>query len=514
MRKFLFIFLVMSFIIYPFASSASDEYVFFRGYHYQREIQQPLDILKQRGVYSRSLQQGDIPSLEMGLKKINLLHRSWNNDEIASFNPVCATPYQDLVQLYTNSYTTFVQELTQTDSRTRRIFRLAGLEPQSNPFISTSLNTRHAYKYGCGLKFFKHESRRLYPGYDNLGIPLNDSIGFVDVFVIPKKDLSEARPFFVVESFALNDTKLSYHFSKKLTEEEEVIFPFGILEKYHRARFSVSCSPLCKGVWEGKLHYNRWKKNLSSVSTPESQKAIEHKLVKRISEIHSDGLEQIVQRDIPNRVKKSSAMNGFARTLTPNDAIVVHKAIEECITYYRLNFFDPQKKKFKIAIDAERFEQSHALRHIADGGYPVKITYTGSINTIYPELMNIFLGKESVKKLTFKGDPKKPSKASSLRKVFSKLPVDDPQCEQILSTLWFVPLVDKTKGLIKCVQNRKTNLDIDVSGLGIQPHLLTQLQDWPIRIKDKDSASEDYQNFLNHKQKYEKFGYEIGFLFD
>ncbi len=310
-------------------SSAHTACVFYRGFHFLAGKDVSEIDRGANGIHSR-VTPPDMPEEEAlaCVAKIKTLSRPWTTSERSEFKPTAPSPMAELVQLYTNSYNTFTTQLRSATSRTRRIFRLAGLELTANPFLSTTLKVEHALRYGSGLKLFGHDELRRYPEYDAQGKPKNGEIGFVDTIIIPQEDLREMGAFFVLEAFATGDTKLSYHWSKKLIEEQEVIFPFIILRKYHSTR--VPLKPPHLGKRFPGIHHKQWLKNINAARATSKNSERESDLTKRLCKLSAASFEKaasiVLQRF---RLSRRYTSTDFypQRNLIPDDATQMRKKI-------------------------------------------------------------------------------------------------------------------------------------------------------------------------------------------
>lgn len=367
MRVFIFLLLV----ILQTAVNASNVYVFYRGYHFLAD-QDPLDDLTPRGIRSRPIPSTMTEDTAQALiRKVQSLQRPWTQAELSRFHSSCFSPLADLVQLYTNNYKNFTQELKDPQSRTRRILRLANLEIDSNPFISTSLKALQAVKYGGGLKLFGHDELRRYPCYQDSGNPTNTQLGFLDIIVIPEEDIMNTGAFFVVESFARGDTALSYHWSKKLTEEQEVLFPFFISRKYHRERLFLSVPPLNK-PFSG-LRPHRWLADIRQANE-EERSGIELRLITRLSEIGADIMEKRVATHLKSRglhrLFVSPSFVYTERRLVPDDAARMRNQILTKVNawgkkYERQgNYLDSINITRYLRNPRDRFIKAYAFRHL------------------------------------------------------------------------------------------------------------------------------------------------------
>lgn len=311
------------------ATSTDEYYVFFRGHHFLKGIEINEEV---RGspICARGYSGLSEIEVEHLREQMISLERPWSSTERIAFQPRCYSPLTELIERYTNSYTKFTTDLTNADSRTRRMLRLAGLEIRENPFISTTLKSLQAYKYGYGLKLFGHEELRRYPQYNSEGIPNKTELGYVDVILLSQKDTKKIKPFFVVESFCRGDTYLSSHWSKKLTEEEEVIFFFNIPSRYHKARIVLSPPHLNRPL--DKLSVSYWSRQLLRArSVGEPLLPIEDKLVKRLSKINSDYAESMVMSYLTeNKLKRlftSKTISLITSKLVPDDAACIRHQI-------------------------------------------------------------------------------------------------------------------------------------------------------------------------------------------
>lgn len=470
-----------AFICLSLQTSASDKeetYVFYRGHHFL--VGQVIDnaIFASRGISSRPVSNGDIlaPQFKNVISKIQTLHRSWTEEEKIEFKSLCDTPYQQLVELYTNTYAKFIDELDEENSNTRKILKLAGLENiTSNFFISTSLKSEQACKYGSGLKLYKDADLRRYPSYSKVTFkPQNQIIGFVDVIVIPKKEIQNTSAFFVVDSFATGCTKLSYHFSKNLTEEMEVLFPFYISEKYHVDRLPITL-PSLKGISNiiGGLLCSHWTKKLAASTSKEDKKTIETNLIKsRISTI-SDCLDKKLTQELEKN-KKIQVYNGpylagLDHALIPSDAIVMRKEIIDHEQKITSQYFNETIHQFTIPIGELSFALSHTLKRVAKSDYPITILANFSMKSINFGLMEIFLSEDAVVKLKFQGDP---INLQSLCKQFFALDFRKNDVDEEANALWFNPDRSIIPNFKKILSSRKNQLIVDVSSLALAPGYL------------------------------------------
>lgn len=359
-------------------------YVFYRGYHFLSDAD-PINDLTPRGIRSWSV----APDLtedkaQEYADKIKSLARPWTREERRVFESGCFSPLAHLVQHYTNSYKTFTSELKNPASPTRRILRLAGLEIDSNPFLSTSLKAEQAARYGSGLKLYGNEELRRYPGYNAAGVPANETIGYLDIIAVEDKDIGNTGAFFVVESFARGDTRLSYHWSKKLTEEQEVIFPFIIPSKYHQKRLPIK-SPHLIGVISG-LRVSHWKNKINKPGiTEDDRKGVELKLLQRTSQISAQVVEDKVEKALKSvgksRSYRSPEFIYTQRRLIPDDAAAMREAIESKVVllgkrYSKFGDFGSIDITSYLQNPVDRYVNAYSLRKF---GLTVPVSFDASI---------------------------------------------------------------------------------------------------------------------------------------
>lgn len=485
LNNFKNIFIYNIFIIFSFLSSLeacqidNDYYIFFRGYHFLEDQNIDLLTLKQRGIFSRPLSDNVInkDDIEEVTSKICSLNRPWSSEERKIFKSDCNTPYQELVQLYTNSYKKFTSELKDVNSQSQKILSLVDLKNiDSNFFISTSLKASQAYKYAAGLKLYGNDHLRRYPMYQpnpkntSHFKPKNLILGYVDIFAVPKKEVELLGAFFVVDSFAIGSTKLKHHFSMNLTEEREVIFPFHIPSKYHCHRQPVQLFDLQPRKRLERLNCGLWIKKLEKAQDVDSRNQIELNLVESYAKYQSDFMEENVKKDLAKkgkeRVFNGPQLMGLGETLIPADAIVTRDRIFQVESQITQKFFNKSTKNFSFPVDTLDFYYSHAIRRISGLGYPVNITAKFSINSIDYENLEIFISESNIKNLSFRGDP---MIASTLCKEFFNISIHDFNAVMAMDKSWFQVNKVFFDKLINFGKKRSAVLTIDVEGLGIDP---------------------------------------------
>ncbi|WP_010298768.1 hypothetical protein [Candidatus Odyssella thessalonicensis] len=465
----------------PWAGESENYYVFYRGYHFLANQEINPAIWDQKGISSRPVSDHTIAEndLEKTVNKVYSLNRSWTAEEKQSFKPSCATPYQELVQLYTNSYIKFVAELSDATSRTRRILNLVDLTTiTSNLFVSTSLKAEQAYRYGAGLKLYSHENLRRYPSYTrDTFIPQNAIIGYVDVIAIPAKEIETLGAFFVVDSFAIACTKLSHYIKKNLTEELEVIFPFHIPAKYHVHRIPIRLPNLIAGKRNAGLNGKKWRENITQAVHLEDQKEVEERLVvslmKHAAKDRTSQTDAFLKQNNRIRVSNGPSLTGLGKTLVPAEAVAIRKEIIEHVTTIEHQYFDQGNKQFNIPVQALTFAWSHALKKIATRGYGVNLTANFSMKSLNQELMKIFIGNDNITNLNFRGDP---HITADLYEEFKNTDFRNDQEVRKMDTLWLLPdteLIEKFEALSK---GRKKALTLDVTGLALAPQYFDQAQ--------------------------------------
>lgn len=493
-----------AFICLSLQTSASDKeetYVFYRGHHFL--VGQEIDaaIFDSRGISSRPVSNGDIPAPQVKdvISKIQTLNRSWTEEEQIEFKSLCDTPYQELVQLYTNSYAKFIDELDEENSNTRKILKLAGLENiTSNFFISTSLKSSQAYRYGSGLKLYKDVELRRYPSYSKVTFtPQNQIIGFVDVIVIPKKEIQNTSAFFVVDSFATGCTKLSYHFSKNLTEEMEVLFPFYISKKYHVRRIPIKLPSLHSSIKGDGVQRKHWRDELIASVTDEDQKKIELKLVESGIVAAAKKLDKTITFDLEKNKKvqvyNGPSLVGLEQALVPSGAIVIRKQIMGYEQKITSQYFDETIHEFTIPINQLSFSLSHALRRLARSDYPITIFANFSMHSIKFNLMEIFLSEDAVVKLKFQGDR---INLHSLCKQFHALDFKKNDVDEEANALWFNPGLSIVSNLTKILSSRKKQLIVDVSGLALAPEYFEKTPPTLELVDTKRKGVEEAYNWV------------------
>lgn len=448
-------------------------YVFYRGYHFLNGEVISKEKLSERGIFSRSLSNGDIQPPEIGdaISKIQTLNRPWTKEEQIEFKSACDTPYQELVQLYTNHYATFIDELDVVNSNTRRILKLAGLENiTANFLISTSLKAWQAYKYGAGLKLYKDVESQRYPSYSKPSFtPKNPIIGFVDVIIVPAKEIRNLGGFFVLDSFATGSIKLAYHFSNNLTEEREVVFPFYINAKYHVKRMPITLPSLHHSINGDGLQRAHWRKEISS-ATANEQKEVELKLIVSVIAKASEALDKNTTLSLEQykkvRVYNGPSLVGLEKALVPAEAIVMRNDIVHFEQMITAQFFDKATHVFAIPIKNLSFPLCHALKRLAKSAYPITIFANFGMNSIKFDLMNIFLNEDGIVKVKFKSNP---DNLQNLCEQFYALDVTKNYVWDDADAIWFDPDKSIIPNLLGVSNARTEPLVIDVSGLGLAP---------------------------------------------
>lgn len=495
-KKFLFVSLVI--LLTPSIQAwgmEEETYVFYRGYHFLKTEIIAEGIFNKRGISSKPVVQNKMTEEEIkdAIAKINSLNRFWTKEEKRQIKPSCDTPYQELIQLYTNSYKKFVGELSNQTSKTRQILRLAGLDHiDTNLFISTSLKASQAYCYGAGLKLYDAPGLQRYPSYSNDDYKPQDPIlGYVDVIIIPKKDIKDCGAFFVVDSFAIGCTKLSHHFNKNLTEEMEVIFPFLIADKFHRARVPIQFPSLqLRGLKDG-LQHAHWRKSILAASTVEEQQEIELRFVKAAvlhlaKKLESEG-GIFLKQNGKTRVTNGPSLAGLEHALVPAEAALVRKRILSYQDKMVEKCFNKQSKQFRVPLTSLNFYLSHSLKRLARSNHPITIVSKFSMKTINFELMRIFLDEDTIEKIEFKGDP---VISNDLCATFVGMDITDGKSQENADALWFYPQSTLVKDFIRVSIGRKQNLILDVTGLGLAPKYF-ELEDpkAPITLIDSERVN-------------------------
>lgn len=463
------------------AGESENYYVFYRGYHFLANQEINPAIMEQKGISSRPVSDHTIAEdeVEETVNKIYSLNRPWTAEEKQNFKPSCNTPYQELVQLYTNSYIKFAAELSDAVSRTRKILNLVGLTTiTSNFFVSTSLKVEQAYRYGAGLKLYSHENLRRYPSYTkDTFIPQNATLGYVDVIAIPAKEIETLGAFFVVDSFAIACTKLSHYIKKNLTEELEVIFPFQLPAKYHVQRIPIQLPNLIAGKRQAGLNGKKWREEITQAPDLEKQKEIEKRLiasfVKHAAKKRTFQTDLFLKQNNRTGVYNGPFLAGLGKTLVPTEAVALRKEIIEHMTTIGHQYFDQGNKRFNIPLQALTFAWSHAIKQIATRGYGVNLTANFSMKSLNHELMKIFIGDDNITNLNFRGDP---HITADLYEEFKNTDFRNEQEVRKMDTLWLQPdteLIEKFDTLSK---GRKKALTVDVTGLALAPQYFDKAQ--------------------------------------
>lgn len=435
-------------------------YIFYRGYHFLKETEPLTDFSAGKVVNSRPVESGEVENVEESISKIARLNRPWEEDERTLLKPTCATPYHELVQLYTNSYTTFTSELKDKDSKTRKIFRLEGIEVTTNPFVSTSRLVHQAFRYGSGHKLYGIEDLRRYPDYEDTGKPKNKTIGYVDVYIIPEVDLVKYGIFDVVGNFATGATKLSYHFRKDLTAEMEFIFPFYISRRFHVRRIPISTPNLTTTVPKG-LYKGVWLRNIKEAKTTEDRHKVEEGLLSR--------LETIEQKRIPDDISLILSMHGIQiinshpfldglrlSNFTPHDAKELRrdvKLIEDKIgTKYR----NASKGRVTFPVKDQFRATAWALRNFAGRGDQVFINYDVSFRRLNPDIFNLYLENDEFYSMQLRGDFISYSTKPSEEELVD---LDDDVLQKVLNS----------------IAKRKVKLILNIENTRLSPRLLSIL---------------------------------------
>lgn len=121
--------------------------------------------------------------------------------------------YHWVLELYVNKYAEFKKQLLVPTSELSLLLKKYGLSFDDIFFVSTSLNAKTAVKYACGLCSGGY---RNWPNWKLEEINKQATVGYLDVFIIPRKDLHELGAFPVVEEFALHTMKLSHHYASSI----------------------------------------------------------------------------------------------------------------------------------------------------------------------------------------------------------------------------------------------------------------------------------------------------------
>lgn len=481
--------LCISLFIFVNAYGASGEcYVFYRGHHILNNVAYDPAIMDARGIMTRPISNGLITGedININVKKMADLNREWTKAERAIFKPTCPTPYQELVELYTNFYSTFTAQLRDQTSRTRRILNLVGIDVMDNFFVSTSLKPDQAYKYGAGLKLFDHEELRRYPEYNGVNEPENPVIGYVDVICVPKTEITNLSPFFVVESFSTGATKLAHHFRKNLTEEQEVIFPFLIDPRHHVARFPIILPSLVGGIKDG-LHHPHWRTALRGATTAEGKKAVELKIVKAWVLKRAEDLEKETQDSLKKnrlmRVSASPAFSLYGRTLVPSDSIKMRKQIINTERLIQASGYNQATRSYNLRIDRVDFILSHAINRIAANDYPVSITFGFSMMKMRSQLLAIFLRRNNICRIKFDGDVYSEGIiqvcADSLYTRGAKYNYDNSVMMgsvRDVDKLWLSPRPARVQNFVEALEERQSSIEIDLTRTGIHPDIFSLLQ--------------------------------------
>ncbi|MFN7710354.1 MAG: hypothetical protein ACK5O7_05300 [Holosporales bacterium] len=500
--RFLVIFCVLGRVVCPLYGSdipdneQQDCYILYRGFHFLEGQEIPDGIMKERGIKARALAEGDIAETEFSQvrSKIQGLDRPWTVEERNTFQPTTQSPLQELVQCYTNTYASFIAQLGEEKSLVRRLLQSVGLEKvTSNFFLSTSLKASQAYAYGAGMKLYGEQDKRRYPKYvsksKNTSFEAtNPLLGYVDVIRVPKAFIEETGAFFVVDSFAIGATKLSYHFSKNLTEEREVLFPFYIAKKFHLTRLPIQAPTISSFGSRYSLQHTHWYRGLRDAETKAQKKDQETKLLKSLLKKRAARVESKVDEALLKKAMKrlfhAPFMAGLGRAILPKEASEVRQKIMEYVE--KIYAQNKNKQTYKVALRKITFHISHAIKHVARSNHPLMLEARFSMRTINTEvlgLMGLFLDENAITHISFKGDP---MIAPDLLEQFRTIDFHDDQAVAAMEDLWFDPNPQLIDHLGQLTRKRQVALTLDVTGLGLAPCYFEALQDKPqLSLVDK-----------------------------
>jgi hypothetical protein len=458
-------------------------YVFYRGYHFLTGTDPLTDFSAGKGFHSRPVSNGEVKDVGGTIFKIARLHRPWTAAERLTFSPTCSTPYRELAQLYTNSYATFTAELKKRDSRTRRILRLEGVEVSANPFVSTSLLVHQAFRYGSGHKLYGIEDMRRYPDYKETGKPENKVVGYVDVYIMPETDYARYGIFDVVGNFATGATKLSYHYSKDLTAEEEFIFPLAIGGQFHVRRIPIRVPDFTESVPKG-LYKGVWLRRIKGAKTEEERHAIEADLLSRLEDIEKARISKGVTLQLMMQgirvVNSHPIIDGFKlSSLTPAEAKLLRRKIALLEDEIGHKYRDAASGKVAIVIKKQSRSLAWALRNFAERGDRVAIDFSVSLKEFDPTIMGIYLRNNNVGAVRFSGDRRH---GVSLKGEFRNwvnwcLKPRHGITEETLDRYFVVPDKDAITTLLSAARGRTSPVIIDMGGIALHPALRSLLLD-------------------------------------
>ncbi len=487
------------------AVQREEVFIFFRGYHFLTNQQASDEALAQRGISTRSVDSGEVAqqNVDDAIEKICSLNRSWTQEEKDTFKPETRTPYQALVQCYTNNYMDFIAQLNSPDSMVHKILNSAGLgHVKSNFFLSTSLKAAQAFAYGAGLKLYGTENLRRYPGYalsaDKKSYkPAQPLLGYVDVIRVPYNVIQQLAAFFVVDSFTVGDTKLSYHFSKNLTEEREVIFPFQITAPYHVARIAIRMPKIKRSGLQNGMQQKHW---FTALQQDKDKRNIEAKFIVAHNKKSAEKLEMTIEEKIKAknnvRVYHGSILQGLQRSLVPKEAVEMRKQILDHEN--EILHMNSKNEKRVVSIANLSFPYAHALKRVASYGVPVMLKAQISLKTLDQntwQLMGIFMSENSLLGIKFEGDPQI---VEQLCEKFKATDFRDYRALNRMQTLWFDPQPNLLDVAGSFVKKRQQPLVFDVSGLGLAPEYFEQSQDMTnlVVVDDERQELEEAYNWV------------------
>jgi|GEM_PF-5960760 len=478
-RKIILLFLTLVFS--PTVFSAAFEigtkppskkvHVFYRGYHFLRETDPETDFKGRQGFSSRPISKREIVDVTEAVSNMKKLNRPWTTEEKTEFSPECSTPYKELIQLYTNSYTEFTRQLKNKDSRTRKIFRLGMIEVSENPFISTTLFPHQAYRYGNGSKLYGRKEQRRFPDYDQEGKPTNKIIGYMDVYIVPEKEYEALEIFNVVGNFATRATKLSCHCRKDLTAEMEFIFPFAIGCRFHFARVPIRVPDFRISVL--KLRKKHWLEKLKEAGTVEERHKVEARIIRRLEkrdspEIAKRVIDQLRKKGVD--VVRSLVLDGvLLDNFTPSNA----KQMRQEIDILEKKIARDYRSDGVVCLEVRKQSKSlaWALRNFASRGDNVQIDFSVSFKKFDPALIGVYLENSNVTSVKFTGDGRDTESKAEFFNSYVNWAVKQGShdSQEILDREFISVEEDSIKKLVAIIEKRQSPITIDIEGIHMHP---------------------------------------------
>lgn len=491
MRVVNFAFWIILFVGAVFA--ADDEvYVLFRGIHYTNgQVVPPKANIE--GVINQDCEAPYVSTANISsasaLRKSTRLQSLRDTGVVMANGQKFPSMYDCMAQRYVDGYKSFLQAVGDPNSALRaELLNRCNLTPDNIFLISTSLSAYVGLKYAAGICSTPSDNRREPVNDNQLVDPI---LGYLDVFVIPAREIGSLYPYFVLEEFARHHIAIPYSISKDKRKDytlaEEVIVPFLIPAQYHKWRFTVD-------VTEKDAKFS--KPDVAANRKWGDVEWIRYHMGKFAKDVESN-VSQWLTANRKKRVYLGPLTHQLEKRsyhLVPSQAVAIRGRIEQEFNTFGHLFFDSGSQRIIVNREVNLgFIAAYALQQLGYRGYPMEIDMPFSLDSEKTAWFSVVLEAPNIERLVLQG-----ADTDGVRDLieYDEENVQKGQvpAEYFLQEFpfWQTPHKSFFK-LVGALSKRNRPLVFDVTGQSLDPESYDALQELQhVTVEDSNRHDDEY----------------------